>query len=310
MNTRLLNGAMLAMLLMSLMGCASGPAKSNKPERNINATSLTVNLDSQGRQVLEAIPPESIMERFEAVDTKGRLVAYVAFTDTDTGALVFVDDKLHGTLSRHDAQAYYVCRGHTLVTPDHFWSGEATDWVDSLLSRATRPEGPLELEFSGKSTTQSIKEVAENPIFSKLKSFFGMGSNPLGVLNTLNTARSDFEASEQFEKEAKGLQLIQPGMSELGLADAAKPQAVAFSGQGMVMAYPSHRYEFFVAGGFVKVVQQPSFYFLSRTNSALFYAPGTQWSACTAKRWMEAVPRMESRKEGGKEQGAAANTQK
>lgn len=307
MNTRFHTGVILAMLLLSV-GCATAPtpaSKSSKPERNMNATSLTVNPDSKGRQVLEAIPPESIMERFDTVDAEGRQVSYVAFTDTDTGALVFVDDKLHGSLSRHDAQAYYICRGHTLVNPERFWSGDAADWVGSLLDRATRLNGSVELEFSGKSTSQSIKEVAENPVFSKLKSFFGMGTNPLGVFNTLNTARSDFEASEQFDKESKGLALLKPGMSEMSLADVARPQVVAFASDGMILSYPTHRAEYFVAGGAIKVVQQPSFYYLFRTNSALFYAPGAQWSLCTAKRWMEAVPEAELKGDDGKKKEPA-----
>lgn len=300
MKTGIRSCALSAMsaLLLTVVGCASTPqatpAAAGKPERNFNAPSLTVNLDSHFRQVLDAIPPESMMERFDTYDVQGRLISYVAFTDTETGALVFVDGKLHGSLSRQDAQAYYVCRGYTLVPPNRYWSSEASDWVNSLLAHA-RPVSSVELEFSGKSTVQSIREVAENPLIGKIRSFLGMGSNPLSVINTLNTARNDYEASELFDGEAKGMRLLQPGMSEMRLASIAKPQELAFSSGGMVMAYPTHRVEYFVADGVIRVIHQPSFHTLFRTRTALFYAPGAQWSLCNPKRWMEALPRAEIR---------------
>lgn len=82
-----------ALLLAALCaGCATQkPAKpeSAKPERNATATSMLVEGNSVGRQVLTTVPSESAMERFEMLDRKGREIAYVAFTDTDYGGLAF-----------------------------------------------------------------------------------------------------------------------------------------------------------------------------------------------------------------------------
>lgn len=284
MNTRLVVSVVSILLLM---GCVTAPPKSNKPDRNFNAVNLTVDLTSNGRQVLDSVPAESVMDRFEMIDPQGRMISYVAFTDTETGALVFVDQKLHGTLSRHDAQAFFICRGHATTTQS-YWAHEASDWIANLLAN-TKPATAVELEFSGKSTTQSIKEVAENPFFNKVKSFLGIGTNPFGIINTLNTARRDFEASDQFDSAVKGMSFIRPGMNELRVAEIAKPEDVSFVSGGMVMAYPSHLVEYFVTEGVVKVIQQPSFYYLSRTHATLFYAPGTQWSLCTPLHWKEAL---------------------
>ncbi len=273
-----------------LMGCAAAPKsdKPEKPERNFNATSMTVDLTSDSRQVLDAVPAESVMDRFEMLDPQGRLISYVAFTDTDTGALVFVEQKLHGTISRHDAQAFFICRGHA-TTNHSYWAQEAANWAASLLA-SSKPATSVTLDFSGKSTTQSIKEVTENPLLNKVKSFLGIGSNPLGIISTLNTARNDMEASDQFENAVKGLGLIRPGMTEIRVSDVAKPEDVSFAGGGMVMAYPSHLVEYYVADGVVKVIQQPSLQFLSKTRAALFYAPSAQWSLCTPQHWKEALP--------------------
>lgn len=297
MNGQKSTGLLLALLLLLLAGCASTSAPKSgkdKPERHFNAPSMTVTSASHGHQVLEEIPLESVMDRFDAFDTKGRLISYVGFTDTDTGALVFVDGKLQGSLSRHEALAFYVCRGHAMTTPNRYWASEAGDWVDSLLE-ALRPETSVELEFSGKSTMQSIREVTENPFIGRIKSLLGMGSNPFGVINTLNTARNDFEAGEQFANEKKEMGQVKPGMSEARLAGIARPQDLAFTADGMVMAYPTHKIEFFVVDGSIRVIQQPSFYYLSRTNAALFYSQGAQWPLCIAKRWREALTEKKER---------------
>lgn len=277
----------IAVTAILLMGCASGN-KSNKPERSFNATSLTVDLTSNGHEVLGSVPAESAMERFEIIDQQGRTISYIAFTDTDTGALVFVDQKLHGTLSHHDAQVFYSCRGYATAANSH-WAREATDWVTSLLANS-KPATEVKLEFSGKSTTQSIRDVAENSFFKQVKSFFGIGSSPLGIFNSLNTARGDMEVSGQFDKTKKGLSFIRPGMSESRVAEVVKPEDISFVSGGMVMAYPSHLVEYYVAEGAVKVIQQPSFYHLSRTRAALFYAPNIKWSLCTPLHWKEALP--------------------
>ncbi len=276
-----------ALSILSLLGCASAP-KSGKPERNFNATSLTVDLSSNSREVLEAIPAESLMDRFEMLDAQGRIVSYVAFTDTETGALVFVDQKLYGTLSRRDAQAFYSCRGYTTTTAHSYWANEAAKWLDSLLAN-TKPATRVELEFSGKTTTQSIKDAAGNSAFSRIRSLFGMGTNPLSIISTLNTARNDFTANAEYEIAVQGMKTLKPGMSELRVAEVAKPEEVSFVNNGFVMAYPSHFVEYFVAGGVIQVIQQPPLLSLAKTRAAMFYAPGTEWSRCTPSRWTEAL---------------------
>ena len=270
-----------------MMGCATAQ-KSNKPERNFNAPSLTVDLTSNGRQIIDTVPPESAMEHFEMIDPQGRIISYVAFTDTDTGALIFVDQKLYGTLSHHDAQAFYSCRGHATTMQNH-WAQQAPDWIAGLLANS-KPATAVKLEFSGKSTAQSIKEVAENPILKQVKSFWGIGTNPLNIFNRLGSVKSDMEASDQFDNAAKGLSLIRPGMSESRVAEVVKPETVSFVSGGMVMAYPTHLVEYYVSDGIVQVIQQPSFYFLSRTHAALFYMPNTKWSLCTPRHWKDALP--------------------
>ncbi|MBY0576369.1 MAG: hypothetical protein K2P67_07230 [Gallionellaceae bacterium] len=228
------------------------------------------------------------MESFETTDPQGRVISYVAFTDTDIGALVFVDQKLHGTLSHHDAQAFYTCRGHVTTTTSH-WGREAMDWAASLVA-GSKPATAVKLEFSGKSTAQSIKEVAESPFLKKLRSLFGMGSNPISIFSSLSSAQSDMAMSNQFDRINAGLDLIRPGMSESSVAEVAQPEDVSFVSDGTVMAYPSHLVEYYTTGGEVKVIQRPSFYFLFRTHAALFYAPGVQWPLCTPARWKEALP--------------------
>lgn len=280
-------GFIVVVFAVVLAGCATTP-KSNKPERNFNAPSLTVDLTSNGNQVLDSVPAESAMERFEMIDQQGRVISYIAFTDTETGALVFVDQKLYGTLSHHDAQVFYNCRGYATAAPN-YWAHEATDWAASLLANST-PVTAVKLEFSGRSTIQSIKDVTENSFLKQIRSLIGMGSSPLGVFNSLNSARSDMEVSGQFDKTRKGLSFIRPGMSESSVAEVVKPEDISFVSGGMVMAYPSHLVEYYVADGVVKVIQQPSFYHLSRTRAALFYAPNTQWTLCTPLRWKEALP--------------------
>jgi len=272
---------------IALVGCAMNP-KSNNPARSFNSTSLTVDLASSGRKILESVPVESVMDHFEMIDPQGRIISYLAFTDTGTGALIFLDHKLYGTLSHRDAQAFYSCRGYATTAPGH-WAHEAAEWGGSLLANS-KPATEVKLEFSGKSTTQSIKEAAESPLLKKLKSLFSVGSNPLSIFNSLNTARGDLEVSDQFDTATKGLSSVSPGMSESSVSEVMKPESVFFVSGGMVMAYPSHLVEYYVVDGVVKVIQQPSFYFLARTNSALFYTANVQWPLCTPLHWKEALP--------------------
>ncbi len=292
-------GFIIGLVSIVVMGCVAAPKatipdhKPNEPVSSSNTTSrcsncLTVDLASNGRQVLGSVPVESAMDRFEMIDPQGRIISYVAFTDTDIGALIFVDQKLYGTLSHHDAQAFYSCRGYASTPPNH-WANEAAAWAASLLAHS-KPATEVKLEFSGKSTVRSIMEVAESPFLKKLKSLFSMGSNPFSILSSLNTVRGDIEMNDQFDKAHKGLSVISPGMNESRLVEVMRPEDVSFNSGGMVMAYTSHLVEYFVTNGIVEVIQQPSFYYLSRTRATLFYAPNTQWSLCTPLHWMKALP--------------------
>lgn len=277
----------VAVAAMVLMGCVS-INKTNRPDRNFNAIDLDVDLNSNGLHVLASVPPESEMEHFETIDQQGRMVSYVAFTDTDIGALIFVDQKLQGTLSHHDAQAFYSCRGYA-TAPPKYWAYEAADWVASLLTNS-KPATNLKLEFSGKSTTQSIKEVADNSMLKQVKSLLGMGANPLGIFSSLNTARNELEVKNQYDKALKGLSLIRPGMIESRVADVVNPEDVSFVSGGMVMAYPSHLVEYYITDGVIKVIQHPSFHYLSKNRATLFYAPNIKWELCTPQQWKEAFP--------------------
>lgn len=297
MNMSKLLGILLVTgALLAVSGCAGNAKKAGngQPDRNFNAPSLQVTADSKAREILEAIPQESLLERFETYDAAGRLIGYAAFTDTATGALVFVDGKLLGSLSRQHAQAFYICRGHVMAIAKRYWASEGGAWLETLLANV-RPESAVLLEFTGRSTMQSIKSATENPLLGGLKAIIGMGTNPLKVISTLNSARDQYQASEQFADEEKGLGQLRPGMSEQRLARVARPQDLLFVDGGMVLSYPSHRVDYFMAAGSIRVIQQPSFYFLSRTNAALFYAPGARWTDCTAERWPQALSAEETK---------------
>jgi hypothetical protein len=276
-----------AIASLALLGCAT-VATPGHPERNYNALSLTVNLKSDAHQVLESVPPESAMDRFEMLDRQGRVISYIAFTDTDTGALVFVNQKLFGTLTRHEAQAFYICRGHETNRTSH-WASDASGWADSLLARS-RPATEVKLDFTGKSTEQSITEAAESPFLKRIRALIGLGTNPLSIFSSLNSTKKDYDTGEQFDKVRDELSLIRPGMSESRVVGIMKPEDVGFMDGGIVLAYPGHSVEYYAASGVVEVIQQPSFYFLSKIHAALFYAPDTQWSQCTPSHWQTALP--------------------
>jgi len=285
--------ALLVVGMASLTGCASAPQQQKygktKVERNANAPSLTVNQESRVQQVLEESPPESLMEHFDAYDTQGRLITYISYTDTDVGGVLFVDGRLLGSLTRDDVQAYYACRGHAMISR-HYWAADLQAWLESLLARV-HPETSVLLEFSGKSTVQSIKEATENPVLGRIRSLLGMGTNPLSIFNTLNSARNEYDASEQFKNETTAMNQLKPGMREPRLADIASPQDMGFLDHGMVMAYPTHRVEYFIVDGQIRVIQQPALYTMSRLKPAVFYLPDVQWSRCNPKEWMNAVPK-------------------
>lgn len=292
--SKLLGTLLVGASLVLITACASSAKQNgtdNAPaERNFNAPSLQVSANSKAREVFDAVPLESLMERFETYDAAGRLINYVAFTDTTTGALVFVDGKLQGSLTKQQAQAFYICRGHVMATAKRYWASDAGVWLETLMANM-RPETAVLLEFTGRSTMQSIKSATENPLLGGLRTIIGMGTNPLKVISSLNSARDQFQASEQFAAEERGFAQLRPGMAEQRLVQVARPQDLLFADGDMVLSYPSHRVDFFVStsSGTIRVIQQPSFYFLSRTNAALFYAPGARWADCTAERWPQVL---------------------
>ncbi|HEY8100036.1 MAG TPA: hypothetical protein VIF82_04735 [Burkholderiaceae bacterium] len=287
--------AAVLMVSLSLIGCATSAQpdatdNSDNGEHNSGATSLTVTTASNAREVLQSIPPGSAMERFEALDLRGHLISYVALTDTTVGGLVFIDQKLAGTISKQDARAFYSCRGYSTAIQNH-WAKDASAWTDSLLSSIT-PATSVQLDFSGMSTLQSIKGVVGNPMVNQVKSLVDMGTNPFNILKTLYTTRDDMKDREEFKKTQLALSAISPGAEENQVAAIIKPEDVSFVADGLVMAYPKFSVEFYLSGGIVKVIQQPSFYQLSRTQAALFYAPKAQWALCTPQKWREALPKI------------------
>lgn len=281
-----------ALLGLILSGCASKPVANDQEarnERNFNAPTLSLNTRSALPEVLDTVPLESLMERITSNDSTGRSITYLAFTDTEVGGIVFIDGVLHGTLSHRDAQTFYACRGYLLGWPNRYWADDAPQWIDSLLGQV-RPASAVVLEFSGKSTAQSIKSVTSNPFLSRLRSLLGMGSNPLGIFNTLNDTHSDYQASEQFDGELEAMKKLAPGLPEARLASIAKPQDISFTPHGMVLSYPRHRFEYFIAQGKLRAIQQPATTLMKHTGIGPFYFPDLQWSHCTAQDWPQAAP--------------------
>ena len=267
-------------------GCAT--KNSTQAERNATATSLVVNDSSIGHDVVAAVPPESAMERFGMIDRDGHHLAYVAFTDTDFGGAVFVDNKFYGTVSKRDARAFYSCRGYTTATHYH-WARDALDWADALMTAVT-PAKTAKLNFSGKTTVQSIKEVVGNPALSDVRSLINMGTNPLSIFSKLSSAHSNMVEREQYEKTLQALRSLAPGDSEDRVAQIVNPEDVSFTSDGLVMAYPKFSLDFYVNGGVVKVLQQPSFHRLGRMNAAIFYMPDLHWDQCTPTNWRSSLP--------------------
>lgn len=273
----------LVALLLAIL-CASCATQ----KRNVTTTSIQVDSTSIGRKVLFAVPLDSAMERFEMVDREGRRFSYVAFTDTDYGGLLFLDNKLYGTVSKRDSRAFYSCRGFTSATR-YYWARDASEWIDSLLV-ATTPADHVTLNFYGKTTMQRVNEAASNPMLSTVKSLVGMGTNPLSIFHTLNTSRSNLAEREKYEKTLQALNDLTPGDSESKLAKIVRPEDMSFTGNGIVMAYPSFLQDFFVNEGIVKVQQQPSFQRLSRLHAAIFYVRDMHWEQCNPKNWRQAMP--------------------
>jgi hypothetical protein len=288
MKFTLAAASMTALTMMPLAGVASETDVATYGNVGTNGPlTLTVNRDSDARQVIASVPASGALERFEMVDSQGHTIGYVALTETDVGALVFVDKKLRGTVSRRDAQAFYSCRGYASATLRH-WAADATAWAAGLLD-ATKPASEVVLKFTGKSSYQSIKDVVDNPAVSEVRSLMDVGSNPLGIFRTLNQVREDSRERERHEQTLRALGTVAPGMGEDSVANIVRPEDVSFVAGGMVMAYPRYSVEFFVAEGKVQVAQQPSFHVVSRQQAALFYVPGMQWTNCTPQSWKSAL---------------------
>jgi len=256
-------------------------------EQPVKPPGITVTAASIAREVLQAVPPESALERFEVLDAQGRIISYVAFTDTAFGGVVFVDKKLFGTVSKQEAKAFYSCRGYATAGQNH-WAKDATAWTASLLSVA-KPASSVQLDFTGLSTFKSIKGIVENPMINQVKSLVDMGSNPVNILKTLYSTRGDMKERDEFKKTQIALGTITPGADENQVAAIIKPEDVSFVTDGLVMAYPRFSVEYYLNGGVVKAIQQPSFHQLSRNNAALFYEPKTQWALCTPQNWKQAL---------------------
>lgn len=282
MKTRFI---LCACIVAGLSACASAP-DSGDSSANVGAITLTIDQTSTPHQVREAVPSGALLDGFEVMDANGRLVSYLAFADTKVAGVLFVDDKLQAVLPRRTVQAYLICRGYVLATRN-YWARDAADWMAGLVAKS-EPATSVTVEFSGKSATQSLKEASDSPFLGKIRMLLGLGSNPFGLISTLSSARSDFEASEQFAKEVKGMAAIKPGMSEKALADVAKPEYFSFVPGGMVLVYPAHHVEYFIADGVVKLIQYPSLYAVSGSRAALFYEPGMQWLLCNSEHWTDA----------------------
>lgn len=274
-------------LVSNLVSAANGvDTPKNSPAPALK--SLAVDQLSEARYVITTVPAESAMERFEMIDVQGRNIAYVALTDGDIGGLVFINNKLFGSISRQDALAFYSCRGYASATQSH-WGRDASAWTESLLA-ASESVSSITLQFSGKSTVRSIMEVANNPSLTQIGSLVDIGTNPLGIIRKLNNARETLAERELFEKNRQRLQDVTTGTNETKVAEIIRPEDVSFVAGGLVMAYPRFSIEYFVGSGQVKLIQQPSFYFLSHRQAALFYVPNTNWEQCTPANWRKALP--------------------
>ena len=266
----------------AVLSATAADSISNTPQ------SVTVTQMQNAHQAILSMPAESVMERFEMQTASGQQVHYVALTEGDVGALLFIDSKLYGKLSRHDAMAFYSCRGYATAT-QKYWEKDADAWVANLKDLAL-PVTEISLQFSGKSTLRSIVEVVNNPSLSQLSSLIDLGTNPLGIFRKLNSARDSYIEHENFLKNSERLQAITIGSNEEKVAKIIRPEDASFITGGVVMAYPRYSVEFFIRDGIVKVIQQPAFSFLSRTQAALFYNADMKWDLCTPQNWNNALP--------------------
>ncbi len=250
--------------------------------------SLKITLDSDARTVIRGIPEEAATERFEVLTAGAETVSYVGLADGPVGGVVFKGGKLHGTLTRAQAETFYSCRGYATAR-HHYWAQDANRWAASLLT-AAQPAQDVALQFTGKSTLKSIKAVLDNPAFGQVKALVEMGTNPLKVVKVLSKARSEHRQREFDEDMLEELGKLVPGDTEQRLADVLRPQDLTFLERGIVMAYPKYSVEFMVSDGKIQALQQPSFLQLARVKPAMFYAPDTPWSRCMPETWADAVP--------------------
>jgi hypothetical protein len=159
-----------------------------------------------------------------------------------------------------------------------------------MKSLAAHTEAVTELSITlpEKPTWRSIVEVARDPSLSDLESLVSVGTNPLNIIRKLSSARDNMAEREAYKKNSQRLKAVVTGATEIQLAAIIRPEDVSFVPGGLVMAYPKYTVEFFVSAGQVRVIQQPSFNFLSKNRAALFYAAGMNWDRCTPQQWMQA----------------------
>ena len=263
---------------------ANAPATISDP----NIISIRLGSDTDSLSLLSLVPMGATMERFDILDGQ-RAISYVAFTEAQIGGVVFINQKLYGTVSQRDAVAFYSCRGYVTAMNRH-WAQDAPEWGESLLRVSTPVLAPFQLELATTSTLQSLQEMAKNPFVDQVRSLAGMGSNPLEIFKTLDALNTNAMAREKFSKTLAGLNSIKVGASEKVVADVVAPEQVVFTSRGVVMAYPSHLLEFFIGDGIVKGVQQPSFAYLARNHVNMFYVPNALWDKCSPAQWRDAFP--------------------
>lgn len=280
--------AVLFPLLLIHAAVAAEPKKLVKSADGGDGHSLSVDQDDDARQILDLVPLEAVLERMEWMDANGRAVAYLALTETKEGGLLFIDKKLAGTVSRHDAQAFYTCRAYVTASQGH-WARHAGEWIASLIA-ASKPATTVNLVFSGQSTPLSVKEIGSDQTLSQIEGLLSIGTNPFGILKKLNSANDSKRERDRLERIAAALRAITLGTTEDKLYEAQKPEEVGYAADGLILAYPLFAYEFYVAGGSVKLAQQPSFHNLARSRTALFYVPNAQWQQCTPGNWRNLLP--------------------
>ena len=288
-----MQGRRSAVWLGTMLFCLASGVQAAKddlvtlPDQITGAGELKINADSKARDTLRAIPPEAALERFSLLDGQGRHVAYAGLTEGEIGGVVFVDDRLVGTLTRDDALLFYSCRGFVSAMHQH-WAMQSPAWAESLLAAAS-PASEALLRFSGKSTSQSIKSVVDNPLVVQVKAIAGAGANPVEMVKTLYKAHGDYRDHERDKQHSRALNDVRPGMSEAELVQVLPPEAVTFvDSDRLVMAYPRFSVEFFVAQGQVREIQQPAFSQLVKERASLFYQYGVDWKRCTPASWREA----------------------